>query len=213
MSSKPTWDTVTSTNPIPLSTKSKNQQFQEVYLVTLAPGINIHDLDNCQIELNSILKGDKSIEKKQGLKLHSKPKEKLIEKEIAADFESYKYEDPMTDTNLSDKDRVKTLKDTPSGCSKLNYTVNVYDEKQQKSNMVMIKAVDDEPDLNSFKETSKIMMPVDGEILITQDLLGEIGELTVSEYNTEDRILSDHKPPVFNEQDRKKRWVNLGNWS
>ena len=61
-----------------------------------------------------------------------------------------------------------------------------------------------------FTRPRKIMHPVDGQILITRDLLGPLGDLTAADLSTPERLLPDHKPPKFEHYDQRKRHVNLG---
>ena len=93
------WHPVTNTTKIPLSSKKAHNQ--EAYLVTLAPGVDIHDLDGCQIKLHDCSE-----------------RVKLVEKQSNSSYKFYKYEDPMTDTCLEDPSRVKKLKGT-GGTDKL----------------------------------------------------------------------------------------------
>ena len=90
----------------------KKQSHQEAYLVTLAPGIDIHDLDGCTIDLASIAKCSPETAEDLGLEDLGKKREELVNRQSRSIHKHYKFEDPMTDTKLEDKSRVKRLERT-----------------------------------------------------------------------------------------------------
>ena len=89
----------------------------------------------------------------------------------------------------------------------LFYSPTVNNESDLGQTMVITQA-------NNFEMTRprKIMQPVDGQIAVTKDLLGQLGQLTAHDLSTPERLLPDHKPPQYNPADRTKRHVEIGNF-
>merc|ERR1711997_800964 len=185
-----TWSEVKNFEQVPLpSRKHHTNETHEAWLIELAPGINIHDLDGCKIKLPVITENSRK---------------EIVENQAKAEVEFYDFEDPLVDTKLEDGDRVRKIK----YCNEnLLYSPTVNNESDLGQTMVITQA-------NNFEMTRprKIMQPVDGQIAVTKDLLGPLGELTAYDLSTPERLLPDHKPPKYNPEDRTKRHVEIGNF-
>lgn len=218
---------------IPVERQHQNKSFlsakkidqQEAYLITLPPGVKLEDLNGQVIRLPSILKNTSKLKssnsssssdsdsdsnpgmsrkiKQETKKSKSKPlpREILCQDQSSSVHEFYQYENPMTDTKLESNKRVKKLG------NKLLYKSNVLSHTQLGSSMVVLKS-----NQENYTEPKKIMQPIDGEIIVSNDLLGEMGELTPSDLTFGNRLLEDHKAPIFDEDDRKKRWFIKGDY-
>jgi len=174
--------------PLP-SKKTHTNETHECYLIELAPGINIHDLDGCKIKLPQITESSR---------------QQIVEGQAKAETSTYDFEDPLVDTKLEDGDRVRKIRNCNE---KLLYSSTVKNESELGQTMIVTQA-------NNFEMTRprKIMQPIDGQIAVTKDLLGQLGQLTASELSTPERLLPDHKAPTYNPDDRTKRHVDIGNF-
>lgn len=80
--------------PLP-SKKTHTNETHECYLIELAPGINIHDLDGCKIKLPQIT---------------ASSRQQIVEGQAKAETSTYDFEDPLVDTKLEDGDRVRKIR-------------------------------------------------------------------------------------------------------
>ena len=90
------WSEVQNFESVPLpSRKHHTNETHEAWLIELAPGINIHDLDGCKIKLPEITESSRR---------------EIVENQATAQVDSYNFEDPLVDTKLEDGDRVRKIK-------------------------------------------------------------------------------------------------------
>ena len=63
-----------------------------------------------------------------------------------------------------------------------------------------------------MQRPKKVMQPIDGQISVTQDLLGDLGKSTP--YELMDNLREDHQPPSYKEtcKNLEKRHVSVGNF-
>ena len=91
-----TWSEVQNFEQVPLPCrKHHTNETHEAWLIELAPGIDIHDLNGCKIKLPQITD-------------HSR--KDIVEHQATAQVESYDFEDPLVDTKLEDSNRVRKVR-------------------------------------------------------------------------------------------------------
>ena len=129
-------------------------------------------------------------------------RDRLISEEQQASLASHSFENPLEPTPLDDKSKVSKFKS-----SSYLYTKTVIPHTDMGKNMVITKC-------NNFEmqRPKKVMQPIDGQISVTQDLLGDLGKSTP--YELMDNLREDHQPPSYKEtcKNLEKRHVSVGNF-
>ena len=113
----------------------------------------------------------------------------------------------MSSFSLKDKEKHILAKKIDFILTLFFHSSTVKNESELGQTMIVTQA-------NNFEMTRprKIMQPIDGQIAVTKDLLGQLGQLTASDLSTPERLLPDHKAPTYNPDDRTKRHVDIGNF-